>query len=124
MKKIQAILLLSLGLSAIGYAQDGHINISEDQRIPKLIEIYQNSSENSELYKIQVYFGSYQKAQGIKSQVDIDFPEWGSKIDFQEPSYRVRVGAFKTKMEAERKLIEIRKKYPSAMLLKPEKATP
>jgi hypothetical protein len=70
-----------------------------------------------------VGFGDYQKAQNLKSQVEIDFPDWYSKIEFESPTYRVRLGRFKTKLEAERKYLEVRKKYPDAMLLKPEKAS-
>ncbi|MEM8764792.1 MAG: SPOR domain-containing protein, partial [Bacteroidota bacterium] len=72
-------------------------------------------------YQIQVGFGSYQKAQNLKTRVESDFPEWYSKIEFESPTYRVRLGKFKTKLEAERKFLEVRKKYPEAMLLKPEK---
>ncbi len=52
--------------------------------------------------------------------MEIDFPDWYSKIEFESPNYRVRLGKFKTKLEAERKYLEVRKKYPDAMLLKPE----
>lgn len=108
---------------AFGAAQDGQINIRQDKKITDLLEIYKTSNSSSEYYRIQVGFGSYTKALGIKSSVDIDFPELPSKIDFDSPTYRVRLGRFKTKLEAERKFIEVRAKYPDAMLLKPKKST-
>jgi len=80
-------------------------------------------NENSSHYRIQVGFGSFQEAETLKANVDKDFPDWPTKIDFESPSYRVRIGRFKTQLEGERKLIEVRQKYPSAMLLKPEKTT-
>jgi len=122
MKKTIYIITLSF-TSFIGFAQNGQVSINQDEKISELINIYTSSNENSDVYRIQVFFGSYQKAQKTKSNVDIDFPNWYSKIDFESPSYRVRVGKFKSKLEAERKLIEVRKKYPSAMLLKPKKST-
>ncbi|PCJ97944.1 MAG: translation initiation factor IF-2 [Flavobacteriaceae bacterium] len=106
-----------------GIAQEGVVTIEQDDKINTLLNIYKSVNENSDLYRIQVFFGSHDKAQNIKSEVDIDFPGWYSKIDFESPSYRVRVGRFSSKLEAERKLMEVRKKYPSAMLLKPEKTT-
>lgn len=106
-----------------GNAQEGTITIDQDKKIDELLNIYKLTSESSDFYRIQVGFGSFQQAQNIKQQVDSDFPDWFSKIDFESPSYRVRVGKFKTKLEAERGLIEVRKKYPEAMLLKPEKTT-
>jgi len=101
-------------------AQEGTINIKQDPKINQLVEAYNTVNSKTEFYQIQVGFGSYQKAQNLKSSVEIDFPGWYSKIEFQEPTYRVRLGKFRDKLEAERKFIEVRKKYPNAMLLKPE----
>lgn len=101
-------------------AQEGVVTIEQDPKIERLVKVYNKVNSNRGYYQIQVGFGSYQKAQNLKSQVDIDFPGWYSKIEFQEPTYRVRLGRFKDKLEAERRFLEVRKKYPSAMLLKPE----
>ncbi len=122
MKKIIYTITLSLS-TFVGFSQNGEISIEQDEKITELIDIYSSSNENSNVYRIQVFFGSFQKAQNIKNKVDVDFPGWYSKIDFESPSYRVRVGKFKTKLKAEQKLIEVRKKYPNAMLLKPKKTT-
>ncbi|MCK0192159.1 SPOR domain-containing protein [Arenibacter sp. F20364] len=104
-------------------AQQGNINIQQDEKITNLLGIYKSVNENSSHYRIQVGFGSFQEAETLKANVDKDFPNWPTKIDFESPSYRVRIGKFKTQLEGERKLIEVRQKYPSAMLLKPEKTT-
>ena len=42
-------------------------------------------------------------------------------IVFNTPNYKVWVGNFKTRIEAERNLIEILKKHPKALLIKPSK---
>lgn len=104
-------------------AQQGKINLEQDQKIADLLEIYKTANESSEYYRIQVGFGSYAKAQSIQAKVDQDFPGLSSKIDFDSPTYRVRVGRFKNKLDAERKFREVRQKYPDAMLLKPKKST-
>ena len=88
--------------------------------IDELVKLYAKVHANSGFYQIQVGFGNYKKAQELLNQVEIDFPTWYSKIEFESPTYRVRLGRFKTKLEAERKYLEVRKKYPDAMLLKPE----
>jgi cell division protein FtsN len=104
-------------------AQKGDIKIEQDEKIEELLEIYKEVNGNNGYYRIQVGFGSHAKAVRIKSEVEVDFPGLYSKIDFDSPTYRVRVGRFKTKLEAERKFREVRKKYPDAMLLKPKKST-
>ena len=101
-------------------AQEGSITIEQDPKIDQLLKVYTEVNSKAEYYQIQVGFGSFQKAQNLKTKVDLDFPGWYSKIEFESPTYRVRLGKFKTKLEAERKYLEVRKKYPDAMLLKPE----
>ncbi|RUA15012.1 MAG: SPOR domain-containing protein [Flavobacteriia bacterium] len=109
-----------MGLSLHLSAQEGKVTIQQDPKIDELVKLYTDVNSKSGFYQIQVGFGDYQKAQNLKSQVEIDFPDWYSKIEFESPTYRVRLGKFKTKLEAERKYLEVRKKYPDAMLLKPE----
>lgn len=118
--RILFTILIMLCLSPCLTAQEGTTAIEQDERIDRLVKVYNKVNANKGYYQIQVGFGSYEKAQNLKSQVDIDFPGWFSKIEFQEPTYRVRLGKFQDPLEAERRYREVRKKYPSAMLLKPE----
>ena len=109
--------ILFLSISIFCSAQEGTITIDQNPKIDKLVEVYQDLNVNSGHYQIQVGFGKHQEAQDLKSKVDVDFPDWYTKIDFKEPTYRVRLGKFKTKIEAQRKLIIVREKYPKAFLL-------
>ncbi|MBT2162521.1 MULTISPECIES: SPOR domain-containing protein [Zobellia] len=122
---MKTIFVLSFTMASLtfSYAQQGQINIEQDEKITDLIEIYKTSNESSDYYRIQVGFGSYSKAQNLQNNVEQDFPDLPSKIDFDSPTYRVRVGRFQNKLDAERKFKEVRKKYPDAMLLKPKKST-
>jgi cell division protein FtsN len=122
MKTVTYIILIAF-CSFFASAQQGEITIDQDEKIAELLDIYKTTNESSNYYRIQVGFGSYATAERIKSEVEIDFPGLSSKIDFDSPTYRVRVGRFKTKLEGERKLQEIRRKYPAAMLLKPKKSS-
>jgi hypothetical protein len=121
-KAIFILLALSLGIGTV-QAQKGQIKIEQDPKINTLLNAYKSMNENADYYRIQVGFGSFDKAQKIKSEVEIDFPDLPSKIDFDSPTYRVRLGQFKNRLEAERKYNEVRQKYPDAMLLKPKKST-
>lgn len=112
-----------LGCISYGVAQNGEINIKQDANITRLLEVYKISNSKSNFYTIQVGFGSYSKAEELKQQVDIDFPDLKAKIIFDSPTYRVQIGQFKSKLDAERKFKEVRIKYPESLLLKPEKTT-
>lgn len=105
-----------------GSAQEAQVTIEQDEKIEALLDLYKSALKTSDYYRIQVGFGSHAQAELIKANVEEDFPSLASKIDFDSPTYRVRVGRFKTKMEAERKFNEVRMKYPNAMLLKPKKS--
>ena len=72
----------------------------------------------------KIGFGSYSEAEKLKQDVEIDFPEWRAKIVFDSPTYRVRVGRFKTKLEAERRFIEVREKYPQSIVINDKKREP
>lgn len=115
---VTAFLML---FAALGTAQKGQINIEQDQRIDKLLDLYKTVNSETDFYTIQVGFGTYEKAEKLKSDVAIDFPGWYSKIIFDSPTYRVHIGRFRSKLEAERQFIEVRKKYPESLLLSPEK---
>ncbi len=122
MKAIFILMFMTFGLGS-AMAQKGQIKIEQDQKINILLDAYKSLNENADYFRIQVGFGSFDKAQKIKSEVEIDFPDLPSKIDFDSPTYRVRLGQFKNRLEAERKYNEVRQKYPDAMLLKPKKST-
>ncbi|MGB5202932.1 MAG: SPOR domain-containing protein, partial [Eudoraea sp.] len=111
------------GFITCGMAQSGKISIEQDASITRLLEVYKISNSKSNFFTIQVGFGSYSKAEELKQQVDIDFPDLKSKIIFDSPTYRVQIGQFKSKLDAERKFKEVRIKYPESLLLKPEKTT-
>ena len=118
--KTTVFIAVLIGLATQVSAQDAQVNIQQDPKINELVKLYTNVHANTGFYQIQVGFGNYKKAQDLLDQVEIDFPTWYSKIEFESPTYRVRLGRFKTKLEAERKYLEVRKKYPDAMLLKPK----
>ncbi len=123
MKNLFSVLLFSLFVTPIVSAQEGSLHIEQDKKITDLVNLYKAADDSVGYYRIQIYFGSLAKAQETKAQAEGDFPGWFSEIKFESPSYRVRVGKFKNKLDAERELQEVRLKYPAAMLLKPEKTT-
>lgn len=121
MKRVICLVVL-VASCAYGQAQKGKITIDQDQKITDLLAIYKTANESAAYYRIQVGFGDFAKANEIKSKVEQDFPSLFSNIDFDSPTYRVRVGRFKNKLDAERKFKEVREKYPDAMLLQPKKS--
>ena len=104
------------------FGQSENLDIEMDEDIEKLLSlkilINKNKYEKN-YYAIQLYNGNYEKAKEIQSGFIKKFPEWESKLSFETPNYKVRVGNFKEFLEASKKLDFIRKLYPSAFLLRP-----
>lgn len=122
MKKL-ICLHFALLVFVFSYGQKGELHIEQDEKIEELLELYKSALSTTEYYRVQIGFSNNdEKAQRLKSNVEIDFPNLPSRIDFASPTWRVKVGKFKTKLEAERMYNRIRVKYPNSMLLKPEKS--
>jgi hypothetical protein len=48
------------------------------------------------------------------------FEDLDATIIFNTPNYKVWIGNFRTRIEAEHNLIEIKKEYENAILIKPQ----
>ncbi len=119
--KVLITAMFLVGCNFLSTAQSGRINIQQDDKITALLELYKQVNSSMDFYTIQIGFGSYSQAENLKSDADRDFPGWYSKIIFDSPTYRVHIGRFKSKLEAEREFLDVRKKYPAALILKPGK---
>lgn len=72
-------------------------------------------------YKIQIFFGSIEDSKKNLTQFKKEFKNTDGTIVFSNPSYKVWVGSYKSKIEAEKALISIKKKFPAALLINPNK---
>ena len=105
-------------------AQDRNINIKQDAKFEQLLnekrKINASNSVN-ESYKIQIFSGNSETAKKKLKEYQQDFQNLDGTIVFNTPNYKVWIGNFKTKIEAERHLIDLKKKYLNAFLIKPQK---
>ena len=88
--------------------------LNEKRKINSSITVNDN-------YKIQIFYGENGEARKTLSDFKREFRTLDGTIVFQSPTYKVWIGNFKTKIEAEKNLMEIKKKYPYALLIKPNK---
>ena len=108
--------------SSTVFAQSKNLDIEVSDEVEKLISLKISINKNKyqkNYYAIQLYNGNYKRAKEIMLEFKKKFPEWESRLSFDTPNYKVRVGNFKEFIEASKKLDFIRKMYPSAFLLKP-----
>ncbi len=129
MKTLKKITLLSFSLVALLstqniFSQTKKSNIEQDEKIEKLLlEKRKNNSAITinDKFKIQIFFGNIEESKKILISFKKDFSQTDGTIIFSNPSYKVWVGSFKSKIEAEKALIAIKKKYPSSVIIEPNK---
>ncbi len=114
------------------YSQDtisrqGFLEINQDSRLDQLVKKHVKLNEhfnNIIGYRIQIFFesgtNSKKLAMDTRAAFMINHPEADAYILYEEPHYKVRVGDFRTKLEAEGFLNEIIVEYPGAFVTKDE----
>lgn len=111
-------------LTVSGYSQERNIKVTQDPKFEQLLNEKRkiNSSLTvNERYKIQIFNGDSEPAKKTLTEFKKEFKNLDGTIVFNTPTYKVWIGNFKTKIEAERNLIDLKKKYPNALLIKPSK---
>lgn len=124
MKKVrQTIYVISLILFVFTLqinAQDGKVTIDQDKDITTLLE-FKKDLNTVDLYKIQVYQGNRSGADEAKSKFASTYNEWPISMEYETPNYKIWVGNFRSRLEADKALIIIKKNYANAFIFKPKK---
>ena len=133
----RAILITGLLLiTVLGYSQgmrEGYVVVRQDPLLDSLlvkydalrsqIEEYQDNKGISG-YRIQIFFDSGthsgERARKAKEEFEALFPEIPGYVTWKAPNFRVRVGDFRSRLEAEKALKEIAEEYPNAWVIKDE----
>ena len=105
-------------------AQSSNLDLNQDPKFEQLLNEKRKSNINlsySDRYKIQIYNGVSEGAKKTLNEFRQEFKNIDGTIIFNTPNYKVWVGNFRTRMEAERNLIEIQKRYKTVFLIKPSK---
>ncbi|MCD4745617.1 MAG: SPOR domain-containing protein [Bacteroidales bacterium] len=123
-------ILFFINFSFLSFSQDlsqGNIEVIQDIRIDTLIKkhIYLNKvKHNIKGWRIQIFFdsgnNSKKMANDTKNEFIDKFPQAEAYIIFRAPYYKIRVGDFRTKMDAQRFLKDIINDYPNAFVIKDE----
>ncbi|MGB4776605.1 MAG: SPOR domain-containing protein [Daejeonella sp.] len=68
-------------------------------------------------FRIQLFSGSDRnKAFAEQTRFKSLYPKINSYISYTEPNYKLRVGDFRTRLEAEKVMNELKKDYPTSFL--------
>lgn len=119
-------LLISLALLAFCFgnvmAQSaaGDVRIETSAHIDEMLaqkKEYNKSLETYEGFKIQIYYGSEKECYEANDEFKEKFPDIETSIIFSTPQWKLQVGNFRTRLEADHAMISIKQVYPAAIVL-------
>ncbi len=117
------ILLTGIGFQAFSQAP-GRVVIMRDSRIDSLVKknkIYNENKKSVSGFRVQIYSGIQRaKANEAKALFHEKFPNQGVYLQYQQPNFKVRVGDFKTRIEAYAFMKQIEIDYENVFIVKDE----
>ena len=100
------------------YSQKGEIAITQSIEIERIIEIRKELNENASMLRIQIYNGNRDEAKEIKEKFEKRKIDSIVDIVYETPNYKVWVGNYINQLEADRKLLKIKKYYSDAFIFR------
>jgi uncharacterized protein YdiU (UPF0061 family) len=127
MKKFLQFFLIGFLFTQLGFSQ---ANVENKRLLNEIIQLKQEMTKNyklKEFYVIQLHSGDKEEAKEIKSDInefleDKNKPESFKReviIMYETPNYKVWVGKFNTRLQADRFFLDLKEDYPNALILKP-----
>ncbi len=124
-------LVLMLGISLTFAQTKGSVIVIKNPAIDSLIarrvllnKLITNNSINKSAssvvvygYRVQAYFGTDRKeAYKIQAKLKQSYPDFETYISYNLPNYRIKIGDFRNRLEAEKLLSQLRSFYPTLFI--------
>jgi hypothetical protein len=128
MKIITHIILFLLPLTffaqenKVAVSDTGKITVVQDARIDALlskkVEVNKKTDGKSAGYRVQIHFGGdSQVAKKIKADFINAHNDVPAYYIYEQPNFKIRVGDFKTKLDAQRFLKQIKEEFPASFVV-------
>lgn len=107
---------IGITLGNVFAQKKGSVEVSKDPRIDSLIarrlELSKGGNSGNNGYRIQIFSGTDRK-EAYSSQAEFKsvYPDVKSYLSYTQPNYKIRVGNFRTRLEAEKFMSELKKHF-------------
>jgi len=114
---------MTLFLTNFSFAQ-GNVEIVKDSRIDALVRnegaiVAPATTPQITGYRLQLFFDSNKSAiDDARSRFIAMFPKVDTYVEFTAPHYFLKVGDFRTQMEAEKVKAEAEKSFPTSFVVR------
>ena len=128
MKSIYFLIVFLLFFVFYSYSQEyaAKDTVIKDERIEWLLEQHKliNASKGVPGFRVQIYADlgtrSKQRTEEVQEEFDELYPEVGSYLIYEEPYFKLRVGNFRTRLDAKRFLESISSDFEYAFIVPDE----
>ncbi len=123
MMKSLLILIAAIGFSGMSIAQRGDIQVKKDARINALVakqsEVTPPDTKTKiKGYRVQLYFDSDRGTiNNARSRFIAQFPRVDTYVEYTAPNYYLKVGDFRTRLEAEKIKAAMTAEFPTSFVI-------
>lgn len=100
---------------------DSSFFFTRDPKLDELIAKQKRSNLEKQSmpgYRVQIYFGgNRQKAAETKVEFNTMFPDLPAYISYQAPNFKVRVGDYSSRFEAQKLRRQLQAKFPTTFVV-------
>ena len=118
-KIIIFFMIISISSTTL-FGQNGSIKINQSNKLDSIIKLKKELNSKIQNLRIQIYSGDRENAEQIIQEFNEIFNDTIADVIYETPNYKVWVGNYYTQLEADKRLVEIRKKFRSAFIFRPE----
>ncbi|WP_297332138.1 SPOR domain-containing protein [Flavobacterium sp.] len=111
-------------ITGSGYMHAQDVTVTQDEKFVQLLNEKRKINASvtiNDKYKIQIFYGENDKARKALSEFKREFTDTDGTIVYESPTYKVWVGSFSSRIDAERMLVKVKERFPYALLIKPNK---
>lgn len=93
-----------------------------DGDVEQILSSSSDKGNNVDIFKIQIFSESGNNAKQKAMDVKLDFEsknkEMTASLIYQQPNFKIRVGHFRSKIDAQRAISKLKQTYPNAFIVK------
>ncbi len=118
MKFVANILVFSLFLLGTTVASFSQSQQNDNEKVESLITKKRAYNKtNSFGYRIQLFNGDEDTVKKIAKEFKVEFPDIKTYRIYNPPEWKIQVGHYKTKIAADKFLLDLKKEFPSAIVV-------
>ncbi|MBS9774279.1 MAG: SPOR domain-containing protein [Tenacibaculum sp.] len=97
---------------------NAQLNINKTENITSLIKKKREfNKRHGTGFRIQIYNGVESRARSLKIKFEKKFRGVYTKLNYIAPEWKVQVGNYLNRLDADRELNKIREEFPSAIII-------